>query len=558
MNLTLLEQPQHKEHAMRRVILTGMILAGLGLDFSGWLARPTMGAELETRSAPQTQLYIRTLPQGAQVKVDGQSQGNSPLLISMPPEVATVVIEVQLDGFTPEQREILVRGGRITRVELKLRKKPRTGSLPAAEGMVDAKLGRLDLRLVPTRGESTAEVDEESAADSRPEERLRLSPSQIDQYTTQLNEEGPFVGRDRGDPLAWFQLHCEAHPELITADHQGRRFILLANRPTQTMLAIGWSTGPWRLRKVQAELDGRGMLAVGIEMNQAGGERMSELTTAYRGFRMAMLVDDQVVSMPMIQGRIGQRIQISGAFTPQFVEELAQVLRSRVVPPSPLETSAARPRHFVRLVVSSDAMTFQGEPVTWDQLPELLQQVPDPAHTVLEVAIDSDQLPVGRRQEAVTRAAVLARQSGLEYTSDIGVHPLGSTGTPSETPATAGRRAAGGGDSRDREVVDTTRQARPALAQIRNMSQALRAYHLDTGQYPTTEQGLQALVTRPSAMVESQSRWQGPYLKGPVPLDPWLQPYRYRSPAPHQSNSFDLWSAGPDGKDGTDDDCRQE
>lgn len=83
-----------------------------------------------------------------------------------------------------------------------------------------------------------------------------------------------------------------------------------------------------------------------------------------------------------------------------------------------------------------------------------------------------------------------------------------------------------------------------AKAQIEGLGKALDAYRLDTGRYPTTEQGLNALMVRP----QDETKWSGPYLQKAVPLDPWGKPYVYRSPG--QSDDFDLSSMGKDGQPG--------
>ncbi|MDR0576448.1 MAG: type II secretion system major pseudopilin GspG [Candidatus Accumulibacter sp.] len=83
-----------------------------------------------------------------------------------------------------------------------------------------------------------------------------------------------------------------------------------------------------------------------------------------------------------------------------------------------------------------------------------------------------------------------------------------------------------------------------AKAQIEALGKALDAYRLDTGSYPTTEQGLSALVTRPN----NESKWAGPYLTKAVPLDPWGREYIYRSPG--RDGEFDLLSYAKDGQPG--------
>ena len=83
-------------------------------------------------------------------------------------------------------------------------------------------------------------------------------------------------------------------------------------------------------------------------------------------------------------------------------------------------------------------------------------------------------------------------------------------------------------------------------AQIDALEKALDQYRLDVGRYPNTEQGLNALMKQPAG----ESRWQGPYLRKDVPLDPWGTAYQYRQPGEH--GEFDLFSFGKDGKAGGD------
>jgi general secretion pathway protein G len=84
-----------------------------------------------------------------------------------------------------------------------------------------------------------------------------------------------------------------------------------------------------------------------------------------------------------------------------------------------------------------------------------------------------------------------------------------------------------------------------AKAQIELFGQALDQFRLDTGSYPTTDQGLNALMADPG--VEG---WDGPYLKKAIPVDPWGKPYNYKSPGEH--GDYDLSSYGKDGAPGGD------
>ena len=83
-----------------------------------------------------------------------------------------------------------------------------------------------------------------------------------------------------------------------------------------------------------------------------------------------------------------------------------------------------------------------------------------------------------------------------------------------------------------------------AKAQIDALGKALDQYRLDTGRYPSTELGLNALVQKPP----NEAKWNGPYLRKAVPLDPWGKPYIYKVPG--EKGDFDLVSHGKDGQPG--------
>ena len=86
---------------------------------------------------------------------------------------------------------------------------------------------------------------------------------------------------------------------------------------------------------------------------------------------------------------------------------------------------------------------------------------------------------------------------------------------------------------------------RTAKLQIDSFGSALDLFYLDTGRYPTTSEGLQALVKRPAAA----ENWSGPYLKqNSVPADPWGRPYEYRVPG--KTGPYAITTLGPDGQKG--------
>jgi len=97
--------------------------------------------------------------------------------------------------------------------------------------------------------------------------------------------------------------------------------------------------------------------------------------------------------------------------------------------------------------------------------------------------------------------------------------------------------------------------ARTSVAKqsIERISSILDMYKLDVGSYPSTDQGLHALVEQPTGV----GSWNGPYVKGAVPVDPWNHPYVYREPSSRSGHDFDLCSNGPSVTGGNDTICNQ-
>lgn len=87
-------------------------------------------------------------------------------------------------------------------------------------------------------------------------------------------------------------------------------------------------------------------------------------------------------------------------------------------------------------------------------------------------------------------------------------------------------------------------EVKTAKAQIVALEKALDQYRLETGHYPSTDQGLNALVVKPG----NEPKWDGPYLSKAVPNDPWGNPYVYKSPGDH--GDVDVISYGRDGRPG--------
>ena len=101
-------------------------------------------------------------------------------------------------------------------------------------------------------------------------------------------------------------------------------------------------------------------------------------------------------------------------------------------------------------------------------------------------------------------------------------------------------------------LAGRTEQARVQAGQadIRsNIATALKLYELDNGSFPSTSEGLNALLTKAG----EARNWNGPYLEK-KPVDPWGREYKYESPGAHRTQDYDLYSTGKDGQSGTADD----
>jgi general secretion pathway protein G len=103
------------------------------------------------------------------------------------------------------------------------------------------------------------------------------------------------------------------------------------------------------------------------------------------------------------------------------------------------------------------------------------------------------------------------------------------------------------------EVYPKKDVRRDAILKLQNLHTAVRTFYFDTHRYPTTVEGLQALVTQPNDAIG----WNGPYLDRLL-ADGWGNPIHYTFPSPTDPTIFDLHSSGPDGIDGTPDDITKD
>jgi len=90
-------------------------------------------------------------------------------------------------------------------------------------------------------------------------------------------------------------------------------------------------------------------------------------------------------------------------------------------------------------------------------------------------------------------------------------------------------------------------EVKAARAQLAGIAKAVDLYRLDIGKFPTSEQSLLVLITKPA----TEPKWNGPYLQKEIPVDPWGRPYIYKSPGEH--GDYDISTLGKDGAPGGDD-----
>jgi general secretion pathway protein G len=89
------------------------------------------------------------------------------------------------------------------------------------------------------------------------------------------------------------------------------------------------------------------------------------------------------------------------------------------------------------------------------------------------------------------------------------------------------------------------------------LATALDLFKLHVGRYPTTTEGLKAMVERPEGIDQEEDLWKGPYIGSVDQLkDPWRNEFQYKSPGDVNTDGYDLWSNGPDGQSGTEDDIK--
>ena len=181
------------------------------------------------------------------------------------------------------------------------------------------KYGKLEFRILYNAAASSEfQSDVENALEQRLRDRLR--------------DNGPFDASAQGQSSIWLSLRHPA-PNLVGAvieEYQGQQYLLVSNEPNEIMTA----DGSWGLLAVYPQKDYMDKPAIGLELDQAGAEKLREITRHNIDRAMAIILDGRVLSAPTIASAIGQRALITGQFTEQEVRDMMVSLQKGMRPQS--------------------------------------------------------------------------------------------------------------------------------------------------------------------------------------------------------------------------------
>ena len=123
----------------------------------------------------------------------------------------------------------------------------------------------------------------------------------------------------------------------MTAEHEGRRYVLLSTKPDEVLLGGRYGPPDWKLSSVGLARDERGKPMLQLELDEAGGRRLTKLTGEHLGRQMAVLVDDRVVTVPTIRSAIATKVAITGNFEMSEVEAIQKALATGIETPTKKE-----------------------------------------------------------------------------------------------------------------------------------------------------------------------------------------------------------------------------
>jgi beta-lactamase regulating signal transducer with metallopeptidase domain len=156
-----------------------------------------------------------------------------------------------------------------------------------------------------------------------------LPKADKEKYISQLMTEGPMAGRGRQDGYQWFETSLNDYGRIIQ-EYQGKKYMLLSNQPGEVMLP-----GDWGLKNVSPTKDAGNKPAIVVEFDDAGANHFAKITKANIDKSLAIVVNDKVVSAPVVRSPMSRRGIITGKFTQKEVDEMVKTLKDSVVSSTP-------------------------------------------------------------------------------------------------------------------------------------------------------------------------------------------------------------------------------
>ena len=397
---------------------------------------------VETSETAETLLYVSTTPPGAVVVLDGkETLGKSNGLFRVPEGVHEIVVKI--GEQTADSRKIEIRAGRVTRVTFELVKQP--GVAPAPKTVLEPtkwtcsnhpqirhrQLGKCplcEMNLIPVAsgadGYSFGPVIEQ----------ILVMPD--------VDEDNPvfeLLDIDSGRRVIVKNpnhYHPDEYRHWVREMRVDIAGVVTPSKPVSIGVGffdasvIDYPRINWETITAREAIEDRGLNKIyppPIKLVLNHKRKLLPKTCLFKT-REGTVGVLQVLGPAEVDGGVKIRYKL----VEQTVPELLMILE-KSLPELVKDQDGKRRRHFVRIVVSKDGMTFEGRKTTWEKLPDLLREVPRRWETVLEIGIGTNELTVKQRNDAVSRAMALAHKFGFEYPSDIGVQKPGSKGTPSET-----------------------------------------------------------------------------------------------------------------------------
>jgi|GEM_PF-3476857 len=165
-----------------------------------------------------------------------------------------------------------------------------------------------------------------------PEQKGPLTAEQIEQYKQELLKTGPQPGKEGKPEYIWLKVRDDfTVNNLVIQEYAGRQYLLASNRPSKIMLA----DGSWGLQRVSANHDEFGGPAIDFEFDEKASPLFYKLTAANLSRRLAIVINDEVISVPSIRSAVRDQSQITGNFTEEEVNELVSTLQKGMPPVQP-------------------------------------------------------------------------------------------------------------------------------------------------------------------------------------------------------------------------------